>query len=350
MKVLIATVQIPFVRGGAENLAEGLNAALLSAGHQSEIVALPFKWYPPARILDQMLASRLFDLSEFSGERVDTVIGLKFPAYLMPHPRKKLWLLHQHRTAYDLWGSHLCDLRHEPDGSQIRQVIINADNQVFQETPQLFTISENVSRRLMHYNRVDSTPVYHPPKNAERFHCASAKDYLFFPSRITKFKRQELVIQAIAKAKSRVTVIFSGKPDFARELEDLMALAARLGVLDRITFTGEISEEAKIEYYAGSLAVIYPPLDEDYGYCTLEAMLSSKAVITLSDSGGPLEFVEHGETGLVVTPTPESLADALDTIWENRSATERMGRAGRERYDLLNITWKHVLDCLLHEN
>jgi len=97
LRVLIVTVQIPFVRGGAENLAEGLQDAFVAAGHQSEIVALPFKWYPPGKILDQMLASRLIDLSEFSGERVDAIIGLKFPAYLAPHPQKKIWLLHQHR-------------------------------------------------------------------------------------------------------------------------------------------------------------------------------------------------------------------------------------------------------------
>ena len=40
-----------------------------------------------------------------------------------------------------------------------------------------------------------------------------------------------------------------------------------------------------------ALGVIFPPLDEDYGYVTLEAMLAAKPVITCTDSGGPLEFV-----------------------------------------------------------
>ena len=52
MRVLIATVQVPFVRGGAEMHAEGLQAALMAAGHQVEQIKLPFEWYPPERILD----------------------------------------------------------------------------------------------------------------------------------------------------------------------------------------------------------------------------------------------------------------------------------------------------------
>ena len=114
MRILIATVRIPFVNGGAENLAEGLRDALSDAGHEAEILAIPFKWYPPERILDHMLAFRLFDLSESSGAAIDLVIGLKFPAYLVPAENKVLWLLHQHRQAYDQWGHEICDLDKTP--------------------------------------------------------------------------------------------------------------------------------------------------------------------------------------------------------------------------------------------
>ena len=97
MRILIATVRIPFMSGGAEVQTEGLLHALADAGHQAEIVAVPFKWYPSACILDHMLACRLLDLTEFSGVTVDRVIALKFPAYYIPHPNKVLWIIHQHR-------------------------------------------------------------------------------------------------------------------------------------------------------------------------------------------------------------------------------------------------------------
>ena len=86
MRIVIATVQVPFVRGGAEVLAEGLREVLHAQGHEAEIVTMPFKWYPPERILDQVLICRLLDLTESCGTAVDRVIGLKFPAYLIPHP------------------------------------------------------------------------------------------------------------------------------------------------------------------------------------------------------------------------------------------------------------------------
>ena len=106
MRIIVATVQVPFVRGGAEMHAEGLRDALQREGHEAEIVAVPFKWYPSSRILDCMLACRLFDLSESSGAKIDRLIGLKFPAYLYPI-RIKLWILHQHRAAYDMWDTQL---------------------------------------------------------------------------------------------------------------------------------------------------------------------------------------------------------------------------------------------------
>jgi glycosyltransferase involved in cell wall biosynthesis len=108
-----------------------------------------------------------------------------------------------------------------------------------------------------------------------------------------------------------------------------------------------VTEEQKRDLYARSLAVIYPPLDEDYGYVTLESMLASKPVITCTDSGGPLEFVRQAETGLIADPTAESLARALDSIWDRRSEAKQWGEAGREVYEEMGISWTGVIDKLL---
>src|SRR5947207_7669557 len=148
MRILIATTQVPFVRGGAEGLAEGVQHALRSHGHEAEIVALPFKWYPPKKILDNMLAWRLLDVTEASGMPVDLLIGLKFPAYLIPHPNKVLWILHQFRTAYDLWDQAHGDLIYSPEGLQIRDAIRQTDSQLIPEAKAVFANSKNVARRL----------------------------------------------------------------------------------------------------------------------------------------------------------------------------------------------------------
>lgn len=349
MRILLATTQVPFVRGGAEVLAEGLRDALLARGHQAEIAAIPFKWYPPERILDAMLACRLLDLTESCGNRVDLLIGLKFPAYLIPHPRKALWIVHQHRSAYDLWGHPLADLHGSPLGAQVRAAIEQADRQYIPEARPIATISRNVSRRLERYCGIASEPLYNPPAQAGRFYCAGQEDYLFFPSRLNPTKRQDLVVEALAHTRHPVAVQFAGAADEPVYAERLRQRAGELGVEGRIEWLGQIAEEEKIERYARALGVLFPPLDEDYGYVSLEAMLSAKPLITCTDSGGPLEFVLPGETGLVAAPTPESMAEAMDTLWENRARAEAMGRAARERYAGMSISWDTVIGHLLSQ-
>jgi glycosyltransferase involved in cell wall biosynthesis len=347
MRVVIATVQVPFIYGGAEILAAQLQDALRTEGHEAEIVAIPFKWYPAERILDHMLACRLLDITASTGKDVDRVIGLKFPAYLIPHPHKVLWLIHQHRTAYDLWDHPLGDLIRFPNGRGIRDVIREADMRLLLEAKRIFTIAGNVSRRLKTYCGIGSTPLYHPPQDAGQFYCAAAEEYLFFPSRLAPLKRQSLVLDALARTRQAVRVRFAGAAEHPAYAEELQGLARRLGVHQRVEWLGPVSEEAKRALYAHALGVVFPPLDEDYGYVTLEAMLAAKPVVTCTDSGGPLEFVRHGETGLIADPTPAALAAALDMLWAERQRAKVMGEAGRAHYDGLGISWPTVVKRLL---
>ncbi len=258
-----------------------------------------------------------------------------------------MWLLHQHRTAYDLWNSAYSDLIHFPNGLQIRESIINADNKAFSECTSVFTNAGNVSKRLKQFNNVNSIPLYHPPQNAELFYCEEQHDYFFFPSRLNTIKRQEIVLQALAETKKPVKVLFAGQAEQDTYADHLLKLTEELQLQGRAIFLGAISQEEKIKHYARALGVIYPPFDEDYGYVTLEAMLASKPVITCADSGGPLEFVRDQETGLIAEPTPKALATAMDHLWENRTWAKALGKAGRDRYDSLDITWSKVIKNLL---
>jgi glycosyltransferase involved in cell wall biosynthesis len=348
MRILIATAQVPFIRGGAEAHAEGLRDALRAEGHEAEIIQIPFKWYPPEKILDHMLACRLLDVTEAAGTVVDLLIGLKFPAYLIAHPNKVLWILHQYRTAYELWDHPLSDLIHWPNGAEIRDAIRQADRQILPESKAIFANSGNVARRLKDFCEIDAPPLYHPPPHAEQFYAAAAEDYLFFPSRLTRLKRQYLVLEALARTKRGVRVRFAGSASEPASYDtELKELARRLKVHERVEWLGEVTEEEKRRLYAHALGIIYPPLDEDYGYVTLEAMLSSKPLITCTDSGGPLEFVRHEETGLVAEPEPEALAVAMDKLWTTQEQATVWGEQGRARYEQMNITWSNVVRRLL---
>jgi len=345
MKILIATSGVPFIRGDAEILAESLRKALSEAGHQAELVVIPFKPCPPSRIPEQILACRLLDLTETCGVRIDRVIGLKFPAYLIPHEKKVIWLLHQHRAAYELWEQpEAGDLMHYPDGHLIREAIRQADRELIPEARAVYALSENVSERLRRYSGIAAEPLYHPPANAHLFHNGSASDYFFCPGPVNSTNRQWLAIQAVAQCRERVHIRLGGEPaSFPQQ-----AKSVNKGKWsDRVEWLGRLSEEQKRDLYANCRGVIFPGVDEGYGYVALEAMLASKPVIATSDCGGPLEFVLADQTGLVAHPTPESLAQAMDRLWAGRRCAAAMGEAGRAHYQDLHISWPNVVEKLL---
>lgn len=347
MKILIATAGVPFITGDAEILAGGLLEAISEAGHEGELAVIPFKDYPPGCIPDQILACRLLDLTETCGVRIDRVIGLNFPAYLIPHPNKVVWLLHQHRAAYELWDHPAAgNLIHCPDGPVIREAIRQADRELIPEARAVYTLSQSVSDRLRRYSGIAAAPLYHPPENALRFYNSPspAADYLFFPNPRNSLNRQWLAIQAMAQCRERVRIRFAGEPgSLAQQAKSVNKLKSD----DRVEWLGILSEDQRRDLYANCLGVVSLPVDEDYGYVPLEAMLSSKPVITSADSGGPLEFVLDRQTGLVAHPTPESLAVAMDTLWADRRCAAAMGEAGRARYRDLRISWANVVEKLL---
>lgn len=347
MRIVLLTMQMPFIRGGAEIMAEQLQQALRKKGHEVETIAIPFRHYPPEKILDHIMACRLLDASEFCGNKIDLVIGLKFPAYLIPHPNKVMWLLHQHRSAYDLHGSTMDDMSRFPNGQEVRHAIINADRRFIPECKQIFTIAQNVSNRLKQYCDIDSTALYHPPSNAHKYYRAQAASYLLFPSRVNAIKRQRLVLEALAIAKEPIRIKFLGAADNSSYLLEMQQLAEKLNIASQVEWLGSVDENTKIDLYAKSTAVVFPPLDEDYGYVTLEAMLSGKAVLTCTDSGGPLEFVTDRVNGLVVEPTPKALAAGMDLCWRDPDGVEKWGERGLARYHEMNISWDNVIERLL---
>jgi glycosyltransferase involved in cell wall biosynthesis len=347
MKIAILNTQVPFIRGGAEVHAENLKKAMIEFGYQCDIVSIPFKWYPAKTLIDNIVACRLFDLSETCGECIDQVIGLKFPAYLVPHENKTLWILHQFRTAYDLWESkQFGDLVNLENGKLVRDMIHLYDKSYIPEAKQIYSNSKNVSKRLFSSLNINSTPLYHPPHNYSSYKCLESEKYFFMPSRISSLKRHSLVIEALSLCKENVSVYFAGTPDSEKDFDSLRAQAEKLSVSSKIKWLGSISEQEKLDLYARCLGVIYVPLDEDYGYVTLEAMLASKPVITASDSGGPTEFVINNETGLIVEPNSEELSEALDMLYSSPHKAKEFGVHGRLAYDRLDITWSNVVKRL----
>ena len=344
MKVGVLTNYVPFLRGGAELLAEKLVEKLVDAGHQAELYSLPFAWNPCERVLESLWAARALDLRD-----VDHVIALKFPAYCVRHPRKSVWLLHQFRQAYDLWNTPLQDLPSDETGRRVRDLVRQADNRFLPEARNLFVNSEVTAGRLMEFNGIESKVLFPPPLEQNLFRSGPYGDVIFCPSRITNAKRQYLLIEAMRYVSSGARLLIAGSPENRSDLERLEQAVRDNGVASKVQIRPVfISDQEKADSMAEALACAYIPYNEDsYGYVTLEAFSASRPVITCDDAGGLLTIVEQGDTGLVAKPDARSLAHCIDLLYRDRTLARRMGENGRQRLQAMGLSWESVIAELL---
>ncbi len=348
MRVAIATVQVPFITGGAEILVNMLKEELVKRGHKAEVVTIPFKWYPDTQLINSVMMGRMIDLSEVNGEKIDKVIAMKFPAYYLKHDNKVLWLMHQHRQAYDLWGTEYGDIHQLPNGNKIRSIIKESDDKYIPEAKKIFTIAQTTSDRLLKYNSIESSVLYHPPINYEKLRCDSYGDYIFYASRIDAIKRQRLLVEAAKHLKTDVKIVIAGGGS-EKEIAYLKELITTNRLEDRVKLVGFISEDEKINYYANCLGVYFGAYNEDYGYITLESFFSKKSVIVHKDAGGPLEFVEDDYNGYIIDADPGEIAKKIDFLYENKQEAKRLGKNGLQSLKDKHMDWDYVIDQLLSD-
>ncbi len=341
MRIVVAEARVPFVRDGAELHVQSLVSQLRLRGHDAESVTLPFNGRKD-ELLDQACAWRMLNLSTSNARPIDLLIATRFPTWCARHPRKVVWLIHQHRAAYELFGTPYSDFTDSEPDAQLRQWIATLDSRMFGECERIVTNSRNTAARVEHFNGVSARPLYHPPPLAGRLREGAYGDYMLVVARLEPLKRIDLVIRGMAHVASPVGLVIVGDGSQRMELE---REAAALNVGHRVTFMGSLWGEPVADLYAGALGVVYAPFDEDYGYVTLEAFLSAKPVITTTDAGGPLEFVRDGTNGFVCEPESRSLAAAIDRLAADRPLAVRLGRAGR--HVAQTITWDGVIEQLL---
>ena len=342
LRVLILEAQVPFVHGGAEILVRELAGALTVHGHDAQIVSVPFRDYPKDEVFAGAEAWRRLDLTDAAGREVDLVIATKFPTYFARHPRKVLWLVHQHRAAYELCGTRFSDFSHSDRDVALRRRLIETDTRMLRECIGHFTIARTVSERLLTYNAIASEALYSPPKLAGRLHGGPYGDYVLTVTRLEHVKRVDLAIDAFAKVASSMRLVIAGDGSARQAVREHIQ---RRGLRDRVTLVGRVNDDELIELYARCRAVLFAPYQEDYGYVTLESFLSRKAVITARDSGGPLEFVTDGVNGCVCDPTPDALSAAVDRLAADPALAAEFGDRG---YDMArHISWDHVVRRLV---
>ena len=341
-RICICGTQVPFARGGAELLVESLRDELVRRGYEVELVLLPFSWRTRVQILKSALAWRLLDLTAAGARPIDLVITTRFPSYVVRHPNKVVWLIHQFRQVYELESTRYSDFGSFPGDDEVVQMVRAMDQRTLSEARRLCTISRNTAQRLERFLGLKGEALYPPPALIDRLHEGPHGDYVLSVGRLDEMKRSELLLEGLAASDGATRCVFVGEGPERQRLE---ALAGELGLDGRVEFTGRVDDEHLIELYAGAVAVFYAPYDEDYGYVTVEAFKSGKPVITTSDAGGVLEFVRDGENGFVCPPTGRrAIGRAIDRLSHDHQLAGRLGAAGRAQVS--SVAWDSVIERL----
>ncbi|MEO8260514.1 MAG: glycosyltransferase family 4 protein [Acidobacteriota bacterium] len=340
--IAVVTSSPPSTEGGHLVIARSLVAAARECGHDAHLVITPDCQF--GRQASAYAATWRTDVHRAAGRRVDQVISLRFPSYAVRHPAHVCWLNHTMREYYDLWSRFAAALSWRGRiKERVKRVAIHAVDRwlLTHNVTDVVAQSRTVQRRLAAL-RVPAD-VLLPPPPPRAYRCEEYGDYLFAVSRLTPLKRLDLLVRALAEPAARhVRLVIAGEGGSRVDLERLIAA---LGLSDRVMLLGRIPDETMLDHLARCRAVCFAPLDEDYGFVTVEAFASRKAVITSADSGGPAELVRDGETGLVCDPTPAAMAGAIARLMEDVGLAERLGSAAAARAAAL--TWPAAVQRLV---
>ena len=144
-------------------------------------------------------------------------------------------------------------------------------------------------------------------------------------------KGQAVLLEAVAKAIARgrlLRVDFVGDGPERRALEDA---AARLGIADRVTFHGSLSQDRVRELLERADAFVLPSFAEGVPVSLMEAMAMEIPCIGTAIAGIP-ELIESGEDGILVPASDASLlAEAIERLIDDPEWRLRLGRAGRRK-------------------
>lgn len=332
LRVALLTIQsAQGETGGAERFYSGLLHGLINTGCNAEIIPVIADESGFEKIKENYQYCRNLDLREY-----DVVISTKAPTFAVEHPNHVMYLVHTVRVFDDMFNDTFSeyDERRVAERAQLHQWDYDAMSKVKAK----FTIGHEVSRRLFRWRGIKSQ-VIHPPLAVDGFKKGKSGDYFFLPGRLHAWKRVDLVIEAIKSSSLPLRLVISGNGEEEKNLKTLAAADKR------IEFIGRVNDDELIDYYSGALAVAFVPRKEDYGYVTLEAFASGKAVLTCSDSGEPLFFVSHKETGLICEPTVGSVREGLEWLFLNPRQAQEMGDRGYEMVQ--GMSWDAVSQRLI---
>lgn len=343
MKIAVVTPKnINGERGGAENLYEGLVNALKFAGHSAIQIEIPVDESSFEKILESYCYCYDLNLNDY-----DCVISTKAPTYMVQHKNHISYLLHTIRVFYDMFDSEYNI--NDKEKQKQRQIIQAFDRYALDPSrvKKYYSIGQTVIDRLKKshsfWNDIPFEVIY-PATRLSAFNSPQEGQFIFLPGRLHRWKRADLVINAMKFVKSPVKLVIAGKGE---DEENLQKLVKKLKMEERVQFLGLISDDELLDLYSKSIVIPFAPVHEDYGYITIEAFKSKKPVITCHDSGEPAIIVKDNVTGFVVEPDPQKIAEKINYFIDHPEKISQMGNAGFD--SVQDITWEKIILTLLND-
>ncbi len=130
---------------------------------------------------------------------------------------------------------------------------------------------------------------------------------------------------------------------FHTELPTIMSVVQRLGIIDRVIFSGFVPDEDLLYLYGRALALVQPSLLEGFGLPTIEAMACGTPVIA-SHTGSLPEVI--GNAGLFFDPLePVSIQEGLLTFLEDPALRDRLSVEAQDR--AAQFSWERSAQSLI---
>ena len=219
---------------------------------------------------------------------------------------------------------------------------------MYRQATMIAAISEAVRDSLLRYTRRGDTKIIllPPAVDTARFsppaeHAAGrarlglpATDPLIgMVAQFVPWKNHHLFLDALELLSEQPWHAVLTGADLGRQTAYLAELQERLAsppLRDRVTWLPWQSDPSQL---FGTLDLcVLTSEREPFGRVLIEAMASETPVVAI-DSGGPREVVVQGKTGLLVPPTPMSLAAAITSLLDDPALRARYGREGRRRVE-----------------
>ena len=317
--------------GGSERHLLTLLPALAERGVDVSFLGLD----DPAGVLEPFYGELSVPYERLSSPRdLDPALAVRLPRLLRS---LRADVVHTHLVHADVYGAvapgaELVSTKHNPDpfrAGSFRHV----ERLLARRATRVIAISEAVRRfsveqvglpaarvEVVHYG-LDGLPGAwgeNPP-------LAIGRPVLLAVCRLAPQKGLDTAVRALASIPDARLLVLGEGPD----REALTALAASLGVADRLLLPGRVGDVASL--YRRADVVVHPARWEGFGLAMLEAMLAAKPVVAARTGSAP-ELVADGDTGLLVpVDDPHALAEAVTSLLDDRSRAERMGEAGLRR-------------------